>query len=486
MAFGEIDELLEPVAHFFGLKKRKLIGFEAMLAWLSLQEKQDEARIKAYQAIQSGDDLKPNQIHPYEATLRTDSIMVDTECAKFHVGAIKQYFGDLQHLSALLKSGLYSELSHAAPEDLEGKIRSWVAQNQAEVDRIVKKYQETKKDLEVFKGANGISVSAIYSDRKNALYWLVFFGIAEALFNAFFLRQGINFLTFLFVAFGIAALNIVSNTVFGFAYRIKNHINKRKAKRGAWYLIFSILAILIINGIIAFYRYRYISANEGFNDAFWLESMVLFLIGISMGIAAFQKGYQLDDPYPGYGHYARMFDKWSKRLAEAQNARGVYCTDLKQRADLDLDNLGMRILSTYDDFNGNLPEIAREIKAWEEDRKQVDFAYQQLQEIFKITISAHQPNGTDDYPQKIQSLSENTQLESYKTQLEDFIKNKEGIHQQAQTLQKSILSQKKSLQVWWQKSDITDLLNFPKMPEDKKHGSKKVAQANAEDEYILN
>lgn len=163
---------------------------------------------------------------------------------------------------------------------------------------------------------------------------------------------------------------------------------------------FSILAILIINGIIAFYRYRYISANEGFNDAFWLESMVLFLIGISMGIAAFQKGYQLDDPYPGYGHYARMFDKWSKRLAEAQNARGVYCTDLKQRADLDLDNLGMRILSTYDDFNGNLPEIAREIKAWEEDRKQVDFAYQQLQEIFKITISAHQPNGTDDYPQK--------------------------------------------------------------------------------------
>jgi hypothetical protein len=470
---------------FLGFKKRRPVGFKDMLAQLSSQDRQDESRIKAYQAIQSGDDIKPNQNHPYESTLRTDSIMVDTECTKYHVNIIKGYFSDLQHLSVLLKSSLQSELARTSPSDIEGKIKSSIAQHQAEADRIVREYETTKQDLEIFKGANGIKVSAIYPDRKNAFYWLAFFGIVEALFNAFFLRQGISFLNSLFVAFGIAALNVILNAFLGIKYRIKNHIRREEAKRGKFYSILSAITILLINGAIAFYRFRYISANEGFNDAFWLESTVLFLIGISMGVAAFFKGYQSDDPYPGYGHYARKFDKCSKRLDEVRRAHAVYCTELKQQADSDLDDLGIRILTTYDAFNANLPEIARELKTWEEDRRQVDFAYRQLQEIFKITISANHPRGSEGYPKNIQNLSENIELESYEAQLNDFTKNRKDIAKQVDLLQKSTLSRKQSLQKWWQSIETATLLKFPQMPDEKnsdtvKKKLKKSVESNAD------
>ena len=76
-----------------------------MFSELSSQKKQDEARMIAYQAIQNGDDIKPDRNHTYEATLRTDSLMVDGACTKHHVNIIKDFFEDAQHLLVLIQSG---------------------------------------------------------------------------------------------------------------------------------------------------------------------------------------------------------------------------------------------------------------------------------------------------------------------------------------------------------------------------------------------
>jgi hypothetical protein len=436
--------------------------FHRELEEISSQKRQDLAKQQAFQAIQKGDEIYPDRPHPYEATIRLDCMGVDTLCTQFHTEKLKDSFGDAQYLAVLLQAGLQSEMSQASQREIEGKIRSTISQNHAQANLILDAYKKAEKDLEIFKGANGISYAAFYPEKSNALYLLVAIGIIEAIFNAWFLRSGINLITSLLIAISVAIINIGGNVWLGSRYRNKNHIRPDIAKEGRMNRIYSFALIIFINGLIAGYRFWYASDTDALTAQFTLESTILFIVGIAMGVAAFNKGYALDDPYPEYGAYTRRLEVCTQELAEIRKIHSEYCSDLKRKADSILDALDNRILAASERFSAQLPEMSQLLSAWESDRSKVNYAYKQLQEIFKITISAHHPNGNRGYPLEKVDLPENEQLKSHKEQVERYLNRREELTQQVNKLRDEVRSQRDALHVWWQEPATLDLLGFPK------------------------
>lgn len=456
--------LINKILKFFGFggDEDDSRDFNRELDRISSQQCQDLAKQQAFQAIQKGDEIYPDRPHPYEAGIRSDCTGVDTLCTQFHAEKLKNSFGDAQYLAVLLQAGLQGEMAQASPREIEGKIRSAISQNQAEANLILDGYKKAEKDLEIFKGANGISYAAYYPEKSNALYLLVAIGIIEAIFNAWFLRYGINFITSLLIAISVAVINIGGNVWLGGRYRDKNHIRPEIAKEGRMNRIYSFALIMGINGLIAGYRFWYASDTGALTAQFALESTILFIVGIAMGVAAFNKGYALDDPYPEYGAYTRRLEVWTQKLAEIRKMHSEYCSDLKRKADSILDALDNRILAASERFSAQLPEMSQLLSAWESDRSKVNYAYKQLQEIFKITINAYHPNGSGGYPMDKVDLPENEQLKSHKEQVDRYLNRREELTQQVNNLRDQVRGQRDALHVWWQEPATLDLLGFPK------------------------
>lgn len=456
--------LFNKLLEFFGFggSVEKPNNFERQLEELSSQRRQEESKQTAFQAIQQGDDIFSDRTHPYESTLRADSLMVDTACTQHHTEILKKSFGDAQYVAVLLQSGLQSELTQASPKEIESKIRSAIAQKQAEAKVILEGHQQALRDIEIFKGANGLSSAANYPEKDDSLYLILALGIAESIFNAIFLRQGISFGISLLIAVSVAIINIGGNVWLGGRYRDKNHIKPEIAKAGAINRVYSICLILGINGLIALYRLWYASDTNEINAQFLLESTILFIVGIAMGVLAFNKGYALDDPYPGYGVYARRLKEWSDKLTELKKMHSEFCTDLKRKADQILDTLDNKIISASEKFSLQLPEMAQELHVWESDRNKINFAYRQLQEIFKITIVGYHTKGHEGYPKDLLDLPQNPQLESYKTQVDRYLNRKDELVSKVNDLREEVKKQRNALHKWWQEPTTIQLLDFPK------------------------
>ena len=90
----------------FGGNVEESSNFNRQLEDLCSQKKQDETKQKAFEAIQMGDDISADKTHPYEATLRADSLMVDSACTQYHTEQLKKSFGDAQYLAVLIRSSI--------------------------------------------------------------------------------------------------------------------------------------------------------------------------------------------------------------------------------------------------------------------------------------------------------------------------------------------------------------------------------------------
>lgn len=457
-------KLIKKIFAFFGFggQMDKTNSFERLLEEFSSISRQNEAKQSAFQAIQKGDDISPDKAHPYEATIRADAMMVDTACTQYHTDLLKKSFGDAQYLSVLLQAGLQNELSQATPSEIESRIRSRIAQHEAEANIILEEHKKAQHDLEVFKGANGLSSSASYPDKKNSLYIIAGIGILEAIFNAWFLRMGLGGPTALLIAISVAGLNIAGSVWLGGKYREKNHIKPERAAAGRLSKIYAILLILMLNGMIAGYRLWYMSSSDGITGQFILESTILFIVGIAMGIIAFNKGYELDDPYPDYGTYSRRLVGWQEKLLQMRADHALYCAEEKKQADRKLDELERKIITASDNFALQLPEMSKLLKVWDADRSKINFAYRQIVEIFKLIINGYHPNSHKGYPSEINDLTENIQLKSFREQVNHFSKSKEDLKDKVSNLRNDLRAQKELLQTWWQSDSSKELLSFPK------------------------
>jgi hypothetical protein len=446
--FGE-DELT---------KKEKL---DRLLDEIGSNKKLNECKKMAFQIIQKKDPIQPGKPHPYEANIRGDCIIVDAALTDYHNEELNKSFGDAQYLITLIQNGIGIELSNFSSKSVQQKVAGQIALSTPEVEKLKKDLTEAQRDLEVFKGANGLGAAANYPEsRSNSLYFIIGAAILEALFNIAFLREQLDGHIALFVAIGVAAMNVGVNVWFGIKHRLKNHIDDEIAAKGRLFKFYAFLAILFLNSFIAYIRYSMIPEGQVLNAQFFLESGVLFLVGIILGVAAFNKGYALDDPYPDYGRLSRKVDEIENQIKYFAVQHADFCEDTKKQATSAHKALKQRIYSSANSLSMTLPEMSKKLHEWSAQRNQLNHVYSQLQEIFRGIIIAHHPD-SHGYPREVHQLSINTQLDSHQKQVDSFISQKNEINESVENLVNQVNESDDELHNWLVGSDAAALWRWP-------------------------
>jgi hypothetical protein len=184
-----------------------------------------------------------------------------------------------------------------------------------------------------FRAHNNIHEEPRYPE---SIYWhfgvLAILGLIETLTNAFFYENSQGLLGGFFVALAIAALNMCTAMFLGYSFRYQNLIAIDKKVIGWFALVMFIFTTVLFNALFAAFRseYQLVGDPSEFKEvgaAFqkaWPQAMLIFRmdmqfhdlwsfllfgLGILLSIAAFWKGYTLDDKYPGHGHVDRELKK---------------------------------------------------------------------------------------------------------------------------------------------------------------------------------
>jgi hypothetical protein len=452
------------ITAFFGLSEEVLSKKERLdrlLEEIGSPDKLNECKKMAYQIIQKKDPIQQGKPHPYEATIRGDCIIADAAITEYHTEELNKSFGEAQYLMTLIHNGIGIELSNSSSKSINQKIAGQIALASPEVNKLKKDLAVAQKDLEVFKGANGLGEAANYPEsNSNSLYFIVGVAILEALFNIAFLREQLDGHIALFVAIAVAAVNVGVNVWFGIKYRLKNHIDSEFSAKGRIYKLYAVGAILFLNSFIAYIRYSMLPDGETASPQFYLESGVLFVVGIILGIAAFNKGYALDDAYPDYGRLSRKVDGIQNEIKNFAVQHVDYCEAVKKQANLSHQTLKQKIYSSAQSLRMTLPEMSQKLHEWKGQRNQLNHVYSQLQELFRSIFIAYHPDGAG-YPTEALELSTNTQLESHQIQVDKFIAEKDQIDKTIEKLVKEVDASDDELHNWLVGADAAVLWRWP-------------------------
>jgi hypothetical protein len=214
--------------------------------------------------------------------------------------------------------------------------------------------------------------------------------------------------------------------------------------------------IILLNSFIAGYR---LIANE-ITPEFLLESTILLVIGMALGIAAFNKGYALYDPYPDYGELAKKVEDCENAWKELRKHHANFCEETKQASIGAHKNIRDKIIRSQNQLGTALPEMARMLEMWSADRRQLDHVYGELQQMFKITITANHPEG-QSYTQSILKLDENNQLTHYTNQIKELIENRAETQQMVNKLLSEIDESEATLNRWITGESAKSLWDWP-------------------------
>lgn len=458
---------MENLSNFRGIRMKKIwdailrfFGFgddtqtpaekaKELMAWISSKDRMDQCTQQAFQAVQKREPLPPNERpHPYEATIKADCIKVDAAVTESHAGEIAEKFGDVQYLINLIKDGISTALSSASPRTIEMAVTGKIAQSKPEAEKLRSDLDRAKEELRIFRGANALTRDAQHVDKGNALYIIGAFAFFEAVANMLFLRENISTAIAIFIALSVAAINVLGNVWFGTRYREKNHFDVERSKKGKIYFFYALLLILFLNSFIAGYRLlEHYNDSHGITAAFLLESTVLLIVGIALGIAAFNKGYSLDDPYPEYGDLAKKVDGLENNWNELRKLHANFCEETKQSAIGAHKNIKDKIIRSQNQLATSLPEMARMLEIWTSDRRQLNHVYGELQQMFKTTMAANHPDG-HSYTQNKLKLDENQQLTHYTNQIQELISSREETQKIVDKLLFSIDESEGNLNQW--------------------------------------
>lgn len=190
-----------------------------------------------------------------------------------------------------------------------------------------------EKEFNYYRAVNNIHEEARYPESK---LWhfgvIVGLSVLEMVANAFFFENNQGLLGGLFVAAGLAFLNMLSAVILGAGFRYKNLANLDKKIFGWTCLVVFVLVAIFCNALFASFRSEYQlvldpteprQVSEAFLRA-WPQalsifradmqlkdqaSFILFGFGLILSTLAFLKGYGIDDKYPGYGQKDRDLKK---------------------------------------------------------------------------------------------------------------------------------------------------------------------------------
>jgi len=196
------------------------------------------------------------------------------------------------------------------------------------------KFIAADNHLKKFKKENGLEDVALRNEHNPILtigiLSLVF--MLETFLNAAFFTVAAEaaYLNSIMIAFALSGLNIVLPFFYG--YKILpwiNSVNKGQKRLGQLSVAIAILIVLVINSLATNLRETMDNpkiidlanaATQAMTD-FTLNFTSVFswffiAIGLSLAFFAINKGYNYDDPYPGYGKISRTTEKLEKQIQD--------------------------------------------------------------------------------------------------------------------------------------------------------------------------
>ena len=232
-------------------------------------------------------------------------------------------------------------LSDSGPS---GAVNAELAEERADLVKATAERLSAQAEIQFFRASHGIHEAAVYPESKIWHFGIIFgLAVIEMVANAFFFENSQGLLGGLFVAAGIAFLNMGSALMLGAGFRYKNLAGVDKKLLGWGCLALFVVVAIFCNALFASFRSEYqlvvdpsepTQVSEAFMRA-WPQalsifrfdmqlkdqtSFILFGFGLILSIFAFIKGYGIDDRHPGYGVKDRRFNEL---VTKEQNLLGV-------------------------------------------------------------------------------------------------------------------------------------------------------------------
>jgi len=216
-------------------------------------------------------------------------------------------------------------------------VEAELSSDRASLVRALEARLRSQAELNYFRAVNSIHEEAHYPESRIwHLGLIAILAVIEMVANAFFFENSQGLVGGLFVAFGIAAVNMLIALLAGLGFRYQNLAGSEKKAFGWAVVVLFALATMFCNALFASFRSEYqlvldptepLQVREAFMRA-WpqavglfraemvlkdQQSFILFVFGIILSIVAFWKGYTMDDKHPDYGRKDR---KQKQLLAE--------------------------------------------------------------------------------------------------------------------------------------------------------------------------
>lgn len=293
--------------------------------------------------------------------------------------------------------------------DIKIELNNEQLKEQQRISLVEESLKENKQHYENFRIENGLKRPANYEHRKNAWFYIASIAVIEIFLNASLLMDVVptGLIGSFFQMFLIVAVNIVTGAlVLGTLWRVVNH-KKPLYRSLAWFgVVVVFVMIVLFNLLVGHFRETLLADQEStlhtstadevvesgdtqetieaqvldnfFADPVGFEhfrTILLVLVGLMCFVIASWKGYQSDDPYPGYGtvdrhykhtknKYQQKFDQIMEQLDKVFNEGKAILEDRRHDIQIRKDHYNTQLLAgkrVHNEYTQNLRQYSNDL-----------------------------------------------------------------------------------------------------------------------------
>jgi hypothetical protein len=334
-----------------------------------------------------------SELAPAEQEVVTAISAERGRCINQLAAQLRAYRDALSHLQTAMD---IAAMRQSADEALSqfGEIRSQWSGSFSELQR---KAVSAQAEFKEFREAKRITRDARPPDNRFMSFCLlVACVVAESTMNGVFFAAGSDsgLIGGVSLALGLSAFNVILGVISGLFFLRLAYSNKVAAKiLGASLFVTAAAAAVLFNGWVAHYRDLYQAFGDAtapraaaYNlihaplDPASLYSWLLFFAGMLFSGIATWKGFELDDPYPGYGRHERRrlatrkayVEQRSQLIDEACEVRDDFAAKARNAIERlrgasaqrqQILNARARMVTEYDTVEGDLAEAGQQLLA---------------------------------------------------------------------------------------------------------------------------
>jgi hypothetical protein len=430
------------------------LTIDEQISYLSSVQRMDEVKKTAFQELQREGCFTGTGPDGNEVEIRADCIQIDLLLNNQYNKKVRNHLAEIKSLNEKVTQDVSTNLVGCSPAAAEAEISAHAGQNKYNLEALHKRLMASEQNLQIFKGANGITMPPEVPDSdKASIIMIGVLIVIEAFANMLFLRQGASTPTALLIAVVAAALNVTVSAYLGTQYRWINHHDPSKKRKGYLSAAGALIFILALNTFVAWARLK-IASESNLNivtTTFLVESFFLYLIGLALGFYAFTKGYKLDDTYPGYGNVYRDWLSEDEEYREAESKFRKDAAKIPEDMDRKIQSERDSISYANKQMGELLDELKSDISEWSGNRDVINNAFQGLVLAYRGIAEAYLSKKRRDIPAYFlitASLNENKLLLAAKTECTAIEDKKEERLGRIMSNREKIDSMRNDLMTW--------------------------------------